>query len=319
MNALPILEMEYNFWMNGKHALTVVDNNGTAHKVNRYYSDTGMPRPESYLDDEETVEGFPPANQTQLYNDIAAAAESGWDFSSRWFQDGYDLNTTITTQIVPVDLNAIMCGVESTLSSLFALVGNSQKSQTYSQAFQARQQALTGLLWNSTANKWNDFNWNTRESSQDQTISSYIPLWTNCFNSSQINANNVVNSLIQSNLSLIGGLVTTLSNTTQQWDYPNAWPPLQHMIIEALDNIGTIVSQQMAFNIASVWLNSGWLAWNATGVMYEKYDATAPGQTGSGGESPSNRLWLDEWSILCFDATIWTIFVTIRLLSGSTN
>lgn len=29
-----------------------------------------------------------------------------------------------------------------------------------------------------------------------------------------------------------GGIPTSLKESGQQWDYPNAWPPLQHMLIE---------------------------------------------------------------------------------------
>ena len=30
---------------------------------------------------------------------------------------------------------------------------------------------------------------------------------------------------------------TSLVNTTQQWDFPNAWPPLQMVMIEALQEV----------------------------------------------------------------------------------
>ena len=33
-----------------------------------------------------------------------------------------------------------------------------------------------------------------------------------------------------------GGIVTTLNNNTQQWDFPNAWAPLQWMILEGLES-----------------------------------------------------------------------------------
>ncbi len=42
-------------------------------------------------------------------------------------------------------------------------------------------------------------------------------------------------SLAGSGLIQAGGLATTLAQGTgQQWDWPNAWPPLQHMAIEGL-------------------------------------------------------------------------------------
>jgi alpha,alpha-trehalase len=34
------------------------------------------------------------------------------------------------------------------------------------------------------------------------------------------------------------GVLTTDANTGQQWDAPNAWPPLQDIVIEALENYG---------------------------------------------------------------------------------
>lgn len=34
------------------------------------------------------------------------------------------------------------------------------------------------------------------------------------------------------------GVPTSLRQSGQQWDYPNAWPPLQHMLIEG--RVGSI-------------------------------------------------------------------------------
>ena len=38
---------------------------------------------------------------SEVYRDLRAAAESGWDFSSRWLADGKHLEQIITTQIIP--------------------------------------------------------------------------------------------------------------------------------------------------------------------------------------------------------------------------
>jgi alpha,alpha-trehalase len=35
----------------------------------------------------------------KLYRNLASAAESGWDFSSRWLEDGRTLGTIRTTQV----------------------------------------------------------------------------------------------------------------------------------------------------------------------------------------------------------------------------
>ena len=36
----------------------------------------------------------------------------------------------------------------------------------------------------------------------------------------------------------VGGVSTTLEATGQQWDAPNAWPPLQHMLVSGLRECG---------------------------------------------------------------------------------
>ena len=62
-----------------------------------------------------------------MYSDIASAAESGMDFSSRWFAwDGPRANTMSsirTSKIVPVDLNAILYWNAQLLSMFAKLIG----------------------------------------------------------------------------------------------------------------------------------------------------------------------------------------------------
>lgn len=59
-----------------------------------------------------------------LFADLASAAESGWDFSSRWFHpDSNELRSIRTRSIVPVELNAILCQNEATLAKLHRIVG----------------------------------------------------------------------------------------------------------------------------------------------------------------------------------------------------
>ncbi|KAL0402747.1 UNVERIFIED_CONTAM: Trehalase, partial [Sesamum latifolium] len=47
-------------------------------------------------------------DKTQLYRELASAAESGWDFSTRWMRNESDLATLATTSIIPVDLNVFI-------------------------------------------------------------------------------------------------------------------------------------------------------------------------------------------------------------------
>ena len=80
--------------------------------LNRYWDDKDTPRDESYRDDVELARasGRPPE---QVYRDIRAAAESGWDFGSRWFADGQNRASIDTTEVISGStLNSLLFGLE---------------------------------------------------------------------------------------------------------------------------------------------------------------------------------------------------------------
>lgn len=56
----------------------------------------------------ETAQGLDPEASATLWRDIASTAESGWDFSTRWFADGESMETVRTTRLLPSDLNAYL-------------------------------------------------------------------------------------------------------------------------------------------------------------------------------------------------------------------
>jgi hypothetical protein len=56
--------------------------------------------------------------RAHLFRDLASAAESGWDFSSRWMATGDSLASTKTTAILPVDLNTLLWRTESVIARL---------------------------------------------------------------------------------------------------------------------------------------------------------------------------------------------------------
>jgi len=69
-------------------------------------------------------------NKTDVYTNIASAAESGWDFSSRWFSRDFNRTnqsqwmTFINTRdVVPVDLNSLLCWNERLLSQFYSTLG----------------------------------------------------------------------------------------------------------------------------------------------------------------------------------------------------
>lgn len=79
-------------------------------------------------------------DRQEFYVNIKSGAESGWDFSSRWFivDEGHNegnLSHISTRNIVPVDLNAFICMNARLLSQMFRLLGDDKKAEMYNQKF----------------------------------------------------------------------------------------------------------------------------------------------------------------------------------------
>lgn len=102
-----------------------------------------------------------------------------------------------------------------------------------------------------------------------------------------VNCHRFITALEDSDLLQPGGLLTTTAMTGQQWDSPNAWPPLVLLLIEGLLKMGPAPcpqAVQLAQNLSALWLATNYDAYNKTGYMYEKYNAFVVGDGGGGGE-----------------------------------
>lgn len=286
-NHLAAMETEYTFWMTNR-TVSVQRGNST-HVLNRYASVVNSPRPESYFEDVQTASSTNNSKR-QLYQDLVSAAESGWDFSSRWFSQDPGTNLTLdtirTTNILPVDLNSVLCMNERILSEFFNRTGNQEKWKNYSKRWQRRQTAIWDVLWNPTEGVWQDLDIEA-SSYRDYFFASNIsPLFASCIGKNGQQTESSVLSYLQNSgvLKYKGGFPTSLNTTGQQWDFPNGWPPLQYMAIWGMSQSQNQKLQQEAFALAKEWVNSSWMAWNRSRNMYEKYSTETPGKGGSGGE-----------------------------------
>ncbi|KAM3396545.1 putative trehalase [Capsicum galapagoense] len=295
--SLPSLLKEYHFWNSGIHKVTIQDAQGSNHSLSRYYAMWNKPRPESSTIDSETASKLPNiCEKRELYRQLASAAESGWDFSSRWMRNKSDLTTTSTTSILPVDLNAFLLKMELDIAFLANLIGESSTVTHYTEASQNRQKAMNSILWNAEMGQWLDYwlgnsntaediyKWDDLHQNKKSFASNFVPLWTETLRSDNITTQKVVQSLRSSGLLQPAGIAMTLSKTGQQWDFPNGWAPLQHIIIEGLSRSGLEEAKALAEDIAVRWLKTNCVTYKKTGTMHEKYDVTECGAYGGGGE-----------------------------------
>lgn len=69
------------------------------------------------------------SQRKDLFRNISSAAESGWDFTSRWCSDDQDLASIRTTDIIPIDLNVYIWNMESVASKLSSCMGDADTAQ----------------------------------------------------------------------------------------------------------------------------------------------------------------------------------------------
>lgn len=284
------LKTEHAFWMDGESALAP----GQAHRrvlrtadgalLNRYWDDRCMPREESWREDVETADKALQARgrpREQVWRDLRAGAESGWDFSGRWCADPADIATIETTALAPVDLNALLAGLEAAIALGAARGGDATTARAFEARAAARRQLLQTRFWRAqdgnVGGHFADLNWRDPGDRRPLTAASLMPLYLGVATGLQADA---MAAQVQRHLLGANGLLTTAVNTCQQWDAPNGWAPLQWVAAQGLARCG---HPALARDIAARWCTSVQRVYAATGRLLEKYDV-AQDRPGGGGE-----------------------------------
>ena len=281
---LEALQAEYNYWMEGetealpgrsdRHVVRLLD--GTV--LNRYWDERKAPRDESYAEDVQTAsQSVRPA--PEVWRDLRAAAESGWDFSSRWLADGKSLATIRTIALLPPDLNSLLVHLEQTLCKGYKLAGNQNLAGEYAQRADRRIEAIKRFMWDTEDGVFTDYLWRKGLTTRNITAATLYPLFLKIASSEQADA---VAETASTKLLQIGGLATTLTNSGQQWDQPNGWAPLQWIAVTGLRNYGF---PDIAHQVATRWVGENIAVYRKEAKLVEKYDVLSPdGNEGGGGE-----------------------------------
>jgi alpha,alpha-trehalase len=287
------LETEYYFWMNGADKLDN-ENNAIQHVVslnegeilNRYYDSKNTPRSEMYRADivtaNQAIKNTPDCAKESVFRNLRSAAESGWDFSSRWLADTANLFTIQTTDIIPVDLNSLLYNLELTISKAYQINNDLSKAKTFKDKSENRRKTIIKYCWNQDKGFFMDYNFKQKKQSVIFSLAGVYPMFFKIATNEQafLIAEKVENSFLQR-----GGVVATLTSNkiNQQWDSPNGWAPLQWITIKGLRNYG---KNYLANKIKIRWLSLNKAVYTKTHKMFEKYDVVELKDTG-GGEYPN--------------------------------
>lgn len=199
---------------------------------------------------------LPSEQEQQLWIDLKSGAESGWDFTSRWYIDGGghnngSLRDTRTSQILPVDLNALLCRNEKTLAWFHRALGEKQpltlgaalacsapngryitvmcrfstgdndSAARYDEAAARRLKAVEAVLWDAERGAWFDYSLVTHSKHFGFYMSNLAPIWAKCYSQSEMEGKALQYLKVRgcSHLVLIHILTQSITIHTQVWFY----------------------------------------------------------------------------------------------------
>jgi len=283
----PLVAAEYRFWMRGAESAAFVKER--THKrehvvrmpdgelLNRYYDSAISPRDEGFREDLEIGRSID--ESASFYRSVRAAAESGWDFSSRWLANKDDLATIRTTDIVPVDLNTFLYLTEELLSRYYQLQQKAGLTRKYAKRSEARRDAIQKYLWHEVDGWYYDYlHSESRQLTETPSTAGVFPLFGGIASAEQAAR---ISERIERDFLRPGGISTTLVYSKQQWDEPNGWAPLQWVAVTGLERYGM---HELAREIAVCWCALNIQAYEQTGRLLEKYNIVDVDELATGGE-----------------------------------
>jgi alpha,alpha-trehalase len=313
---LKAAEKEYNWWMRNKKI--IIKKKGTEYTLNLYRVISDTPRLESYREDmtvfknvlerQNKIRGFLAVSEDsenkdfaffrskskgeeekykekiakRLFSNLKSAAESGYDFSTRWQIDENDLGSISIVDMIPVDLNVILFKTEKILSKLYYKLGNKRKGDLYLRKYQQREEAINKILWNHEKNVWMDWNYRlTRFQDKAFYPSNLLPLAFGI--KPPVSSYKIIKMYEKELFSYPGGIPASSEGLPQkqQWDFPNAWPPHQHMAVKIFMRMK---EPKLALNVAQRYYQSVYNGYKNRNEFAEKYLANDVGGKGGGGE-----------------------------------
>ncbi|KAI0763541.1 glycoside hydrolase [Trametes elegans] len=251
--ALPLAEAELKWWADHRSLNVTSPYTNQTYTVARYAVNNTAPRPESYYQDystanDPTLPTLSEDERSNLYAELATGAETGWDYSARWMADplaggSNNTNPALRTlnirNTIPVCLNSILHKAHNLLADLYdSQNSNSTSSSTHRSTAASLRAAILDLFWDPAKLAFYDYNVTAHARNSIWTAATFYPLWNGIVPSElQSSTEAAFGAFASLNLVLNrynGTLPVTFLETGQQWDAPNAWPPHQHIALEAL-------------------------------------------------------------------------------------
>lgn len=186
-----------------------------------------------------------------------------------------------------MDLNAFLCKAFEVLSAFYVKLANPSKAIEWKEKSDTWRKTIDLVLYDKDDGIWYDYDIALSRPRKIFYPSNFAPLWTQSytpFSGRQYGSRAAKYFRDQGINNFRGGIPTSLNQTGEQWDYPNAWPPLQELIILGFKKSGDPDAVYLSETLAKRWIDANIRGYNQNNEMFEKYDAINSGQYGGGGE-----------------------------------
>ncbi len=255
--AYELVKREYGFWMSMR-----MDPIGLNHYYVHANPDQIWDTYDKYRKRRFHIPQDPAARLKVLISTIAED-ESGWDYTRR-----FDFRCD---EFCPCDLNALLYMHELNCARFCEIIGNGEQA-IWKHRAEIRRSLMNEHCWNEKQGVFCDQDRRNRKVSDFVSIAAYYPLWAEIATEEQAERSFRCLKTLETDY----GILTCLPGKAEQpvqWDYPNAWPPLQYGAMQGFLKYGRRADAQ---RIAKKYVNTVVRNFKDTGKMWEKYN----GQTG---------------------------------------
>ena len=260
---------EYDYWMTNRLAPNGLNYYGNL-KVAESEEAEGL-----YAYWQTRIPGLDQVEKTMAVNTGSTLGESGWDCCYRFELCGAHYN--------PVDLNALLYGLEKTMADFSKRLSKNQEKLWNCRA-ESRKEKMDRWLFSKEKGFYLDWNFVEERHSPMVSVASLYPLYLGLSH----DPDGIMGVLEKELLLPHGVTCTTGSAHYMQWEYPNIWAPLQYVAYQACQNAGR---PDLAQTIADRYKSLLESNFATTGQLWEKYDGNTGQVVNAEYEAPPMLGW----------------------------
>ncbi len=216
--------------------------------------------PASATEKETHCEPQPFGLSADYYKGDRSMRESGFDVTFRFGPYGAK-----THHYAPVCLNNLLYKTENDLAEMAELLGRTADAAQWKARAAERREKMQEYFWDASKGLFFDYDIVTHKRSSYVYATTFYPLWTGSATDEEARA-------VEKNLQLFekrGGIVTSLLDSSAQWDYPYGWAPLNLFAIEGLRRYGYT---EDANRVSEKFLSMIFDNFRSDHTIREKYD-----------------------------------------------